>query len=508
MVFGVVLIIVLIGGRQRLLNDPGTFWHLKLGQEIRDTGVLPTSNTLTRAADGDDWIDQSWAFDLALAVVVEKSGWSGALAISALMLAAIYAGLARGLLRDGRSVFAAVSVSVLAAGIGSVHFLLRPHIFTFVFVVWTLRACQLYHEGHSQRIWALPIVMVAWANLHGGFLAGPLILGTAALGHAVSGPWNVDRRRRLAGFGAILALAVLAPLVNPYGIHLYDHVLNLLIHLDITDLIDEYQPVAFGSPESRLLEFVLLVLVALPVFSRTRPTRYELAHLLVWLHLALGSIRHAPLFAFAMAGGLARLIDGLPEREAGDSAMTSRSESHREAGAERDPGRRSVYPILASLLLLLAVSAGIPIGSHDPGRWPFSALPALASQPVEAPLFHEQDWGGLIALECHPARLAFLDDRFELYGRRGILEYVSALKGGPGWDAITAEHDFELVWLRPDRGLARRLSAEESWQEVFRDKVSVLFRKVGSEEPDRFGIAEGEWPLQNRAGPTIPANDS
>ena len=40
--------------------------------------------------------------------------------------------------------------------------------------------------------------------------------------------------------------------------------------------------------------------------------RYQLCHVLVWLHLALTSIRNAPLFALVAAPALATLIDGLP----------------------------------------------------------------------------------------------------------------------------------------------------------------------------------------------------
>ncbi len=488
-VFGIVLLIVLVGGRHKLLNDPGTFWHLRLGQEILASGSLPTSDTLTQSASGEGWVDQSWVFDLGLALVVDWAGWSGAIVCSALMLAAIYASLARGLLQDGRSMFAAVSVSVLAAGIGALHFLVRPHLFTFAFVVWTLRACQLYHEGRSLRLWLAPLIMVVWANLHGGFLAGPLIVGTAALGHAISGPWDVVRKRRLVGFGGILALMVVAPLLNPYGFDLYRHVGYLLVSSRVTDLIDEYQPMPFGSPKARLVELVLLALVALPVFSRSRPTRYELAQLLVWLHLALGSIRHAPLFAFAMAPGLARLIDGLPKRESFPANSSQADQDHPHIQEFR--GQRSAWPMMLGFALLLLLKAGVPFGSHDAGHWPLSGLPALNLQPVEAPLFHEQDWGGLIALECRPSRLAFLDDRFELYGRQGILAYVNALEGGPGWDTLDAQYGFELVWLRPDRGLSKRLALEDGWEVVYRDQVSVLFRKNRSlGEPSNLAVTQ------------------
>src|SRR3954470_21591161 len=100
LVFGVVLVTVLIGGRTGLLNDPGTFWHLHLGREIVRTGAVPRVDTLTYTRQSTPWVDQSWAFDAALAAVVDHAGWSAAIALAALGLAALYASLARDLLRD------------------------------------------------------------------------------------------------------------------------------------------------------------------------------------------------------------------------------------------------------------------------------------------------------------------------------------------------------------------------------------------------------------------------
>src|SRR5712692_7980491 len=115
LVFAVVLGMVLIGGRYGLLNDPGTPWHLRLGREILATGTVPHFDTLTYTRDHAWWVDQSWAFDAMLAVVVDRSGWPGAIALAALGLAALYGALARGLIGDGFSPLAAIVVALLAA---------------------------------------------------------------------------------------------------------------------------------------------------------------------------------------------------------------------------------------------------------------------------------------------------------------------------------------------------------------------------------------------------------
>ncbi len=305
--------------------------------------------------------------------------------------------------------------------------------------------------------------------MHGGFLAGPLTIAAAGLGEAISGTWDGARRRKLVVFGAVGVLSGLAALVNPYGFGLYRHVFELLVHSGVTELIGEYRSAPFGSSEARVLEWVVLGLIALPVFSRNRVCRYDLAPALVWLHLALGSIRHAPFFAMAVAPMLARLVDGVMKPET-ERALAPRS------------ARWSAWIPLASVGVLLAMVLNLPLGGPDPQHWPLKAVRALNRQDPEIRLFHEQDWGGLIESECRPRRRTFLDDRFELWGKQPILDYVQALEGGPAWDEIQQREQIGLVWIKPDRPLARRLLKDSGWSVVYQDKLSILFERLPGEQ--------------------------
>jgi hypothetical protein len=133
-------------------------------------------------------------------------------------------------------------------------------------------------------------------------------------------------------------------------------------------------------------------------------------------------------------------------------------------------------PAAATLVLVLLVMSGVKLGGFDVKKWPLRALATLNQQPAAARVFHEQDWGGLIAAECQPARRTYLDDRFELFGKESILEYVDVLSGGPVWDTVRDRDKIDVVWLRPDRGLAKRLLKEPGWNVLYRDKVSILFK--------------------------------
>jgi hypothetical protein len=462
-IFGFVLGLTLIGGRHGLLNDPGTPWHLQLGREIIASGEVPRCDTFTFTRSGAAWVDQSWAFDVLLALLVDHWGWSAAIALAALGLAWLYRAMTRDLIRDGISPVIAAVVSVFAVCIGAIHFLLRPHLFTFAFVYLALRACQAQHQRGGWAVFRVTVYTLILANLHGGFVALPVIVATAGLGHALSGAWDAARKRNTARFGLAFLACCLAAVVNPYGIGLYRHVVGLLYSSGVTSLIIEYQPPHFGTPEAEVLEWVLLALVGLPVVSASRVNRYQLCHMLVWLHLALTSIRNAPLFALVAAPALATLIDGLP--------LTLRAAWKR---AERPP----LFPVLATYGVLFLVMGGVTLGGFDRKKWPLGAMVALNREPTVSRLFHEQDWGGLIAAECQPRRRSYLDDRFELFGKGAILEYIDVLSGGPMWDTVRDRDQIEMVWLRPDRGLAKRLLNDPGWDVLYRDKVSILFRQA------------------------------
>ena len=98
--------------------------------------------------------------------------------------------------------------------------------------------------------------------------------------------------------------------------------------------------------------------------------------------------------------------------------------------------RPSIWPAAATLGVLLLIIGGVNLGGFDPEKWPLDCIAPLNHQPTSARLFHEQDWGGLIAAECQPVRRSYLDDRFEIFGKEAILEYVDVLSGGPVWDMV------------------------------------------------------------------------
>lgn len=464
LVFVYVLVVGFGRDPSSFLSDPDTFWHLRVGQEIQETGRVPWSDTLTYTRAGTPWLDQSWAYDWVLAGLFERWEWSGVIAGSVLLLAWLYWGVARWAERLGFSALTVLAVSVFAFRLGEIHFLARPHLVSFVLALWMFRACRAFHEGRERWLWCAPVVMALWANCHGGFLAGLMILGCSWIGEGISGRWNRDRLAKLARLGVIGLLSLLAPLANPYGLELYRHVFALLVSSGLTNLNEEFQPVRFTTLSLGTMEIVVLALIVLPTFSRLRQTRFDLTHALAWFHLGMSTIRYTPLFGIAVVPGLGRLIEGLIRAE----------EPQEQAPARLN---RPWVPLLATCLVVLAIENHLEVGGLKAARWPLAALPVLNRQPADAPLFHEQDWGGMVEAGDAPRRKAFIDSRFEVFGKAMIVDYLDALEARESWDRFQREWRFQLVWLRPNRPLARSLEADPAWEILHKDEISILLRR-------------------------------
>jgi len=66
-VLGVCLFAGLLVLGNRLLADPDTYWQIKIGQWILDTGSLPRTDTFSFTMSGQRWISTQWLAQVCFA---------------------------------------------------------------------------------------------------------------------------------------------------------------------------------------------------------------------------------------------------------------------------------------------------------------------------------------------------------------------------------------------------------------------------------------------------------
>ena len=160
---------------QKLLSDGDIGWHIRNGQEILRSHSLPSTDSFSSTMNGKPWFAWEWLYDALIGGIYNVSGLNGVVAVSALLIAVTFLTAFRTMLRDGANHLVALLLLLLAVSASMIHALARPHLVSWLFVVVWFAVLDREEGNHGStlnRLFWLPVLMLLWVNLHGGFLLG------------------------------------------------------------------------------------------------------------------------------------------------------------------------------------------------------------------------------------------------------------------------------------------------------------------------------------------------
>ncbi len=307
-----------------------------------------------------------------------------------------------------------ILLGLLLGGLASeMRFETRPELVSYLLLGLVLHILHRHAEGLASPLWALPLIQLLWANLHGLF-----VLGWAALACFAAGLFlrRSAPDRRLLGWSA---LSVGAALINPYGLRGFLFPLTLMTRLGQENIfartIGEFvSPFALGLsrrfpfyPWSPIFCFRLLlalsVLALVPLLLQKR-----FWCLLLWagsLALAYRMIRNLPIFVVCSLPGI---VWGLPLEKLASRLIPG-------ARARRWGGRAVLAgtALAAALLGLRVLNDAYYVASRRTERtgWSWSRL----ALPVDAAAF--ADRVGLQRADAQPSQFRRLPDVGEARAR-------------------------------------------------------------------------------------------
>jgi hypothetical protein len=485
-------------GRDRLFGDPGSLWHIVVGQRILATHEFLAVDPFSFTHAGEPWIAYSWVCECGLALLHRVDGLNTILTATAVLLAGLFTWVAHRLLRVGLHPLLAVLLTLLAMLASAYHFHPRPHLLTIAFLGWTFAQLCDFEAGRiplRRLFWLLPL-FVLWTNIHGGMLGALGTLLVTTLG------WVVARRVGLDGPnlspGQMLALAPLVvgcsltAFFNPYGSALPRTWFKLLGSPLLPRLMDEHAPLLqAGWSGGAVLLFGVLYLVALLGVLPRRPRVTWLVPL-VWLALSFTRIRHGPLFAVTAVLALAEMFPHIRWVAwlAGKGSIMCRLQPRFAYGAKRFDVAPAVLPCLAVCAALVVQIAGLPLPSRgrewvrlDPRSCPLDLLPELrkieSRVPAGTPIFNEMIFGGFL-IYFTPGLRIFIDDRCELYGDEELLAYAVALRQDPGQvDHWADRYGFHLALTRAGSSFDTYLRQAKGWTILGETETATLFQQAG-----------------------------
>ncbi|HVC40374.1 MAG TPA: hypothetical protein VND54_00185 [Candidatus Saccharimonadales bacterium] len=459
-------------------GDPDIFWHLATGQWMFDHHQLVTHDLFTYTVAGKQWIDAEYATEIVAYAAFKVGGLTlVSLAFGAVTFAGFILIWRRVRLERATPMITAVVLGIAGLA-GAAVWGPRPQMITFTFTCLEVFWLDRYLRGRSRAVYWLPLVMVAWANLHGGFLFGLLPVAVAAFVEAIHWIRRVDgtiHRRRTRNLAVTFVGCCLAAAVNPHGINLYAYVIQPQFSPVQQSFIAEWQSPNFHMLEERGLELMLLLV---PIaFVLRRPSLWDVCLTVVVTVAALAAVRHAALF---VAAETPLIIWSL-------SSGWERTSPARRVAAWMVPRSKALLGGSAALLIVVVLGTGVFVRSTladqaaaTAANFPLGASDWLAAHPtVGTRMFNQYAWGGYLINRFYPEpnRRVFSFGEATLLGN-ALMQQVSDVETGqPDWQRILAQYGVDYVIDVPNAPEVDALSVDPSWTKVYDDGLAVILVK-------------------------------
>jgi hypothetical protein len=382
------------------------WWHLRAGEQIVTTGRIPNVDafSFTMAGRPYDSYASFWIAESAYYLLYSLGGLALLIFAHGLAIAAAY-GLVLWLCWKSSGKWrVAAAGTFYAAMLGFNDWNLRPQgigLLLGALYLWAI--CEFRRRARPWLLAIFPLGMLIWANSHGSFVVGLLLLAIwlldetwhviltclrglhpsqtrvagpkgpsagvltgsatqgapqqdtcdASLAGSLLGDRDLRAARRLVGPGLALATASLACLANPRGLGIIAYVQSLAGNPIIRDLVPEWAPPSFGSSSGAIFLVGLLLAATLLAVSPRRPSLFQILSFLCFALLGLQGVRFGVWFGLVMAPIVAEHLAATaaqartawslltrPERVVGRGGSGSGESAQGEiAASEKRPGQ-------------------------------------------------------------------------------------------------------------------------------------------------------------------------
>jgi hypothetical protein len=456
-------------------QDPDFWWHLRIGQWMVDNGRLPSMDIFTFTVPDHVWTDHEYLTEILMWRIYSSLGLGVLIILFGLLT---WVGFWLMYLQVRRQPFVFVGLGLAIGAIaGAPIWGPRAQMITFAISCLELYWIHGYMTGRSRALNFFPLVMVLWANLHGGWVIGFVWLGIALTTELFMWAWEQDNpahRMHVRRLAVITGASVLAVAATPHFLSLYPYPFQTEGSIAQQKLIVEWFSPDFHQVYLRPFEAMVFLLIA--GFALRRPTLYEFLLTAAALFLALQSVRNVALFVAATTPVL----------------ITTYGTWWKGFVAERKwtfslPPRPLFATVTAIVLLVIVGATALRVGSEvsparqqqlDAASYPIGAADWLAAHPdVGTRMYNQYGWGGYLAYRFYgqPNRRVFIFGEAALMGDPLLNQYEDVQTLRPDWQQILDRYGVDYIVYNKGEALANVLADEPDWKLVYQDSVAVIF---------------------------------
>lgn len=446
-------------------------WHLAAGDLIRDRGNIPFQDPWSFTLGDKQWYNLSWLWDVIASVAFQYTKFSG-LVLFVVACGAVIVGYLTSICLSSGASATAVCISVFSACLlyptfataPNSYLSASPNTFTMLFCVIFYAECL-----KRSRCFLLPVMMVFWANLHGGFLLGFLIVGIFCGTALLRRDWENFKIYSFAGVGCFVAT-----FINPLGWHIYEGVATTLGHFVqsyITEWWSYFRNIEIPGSIPGIA--YILIFIALELRDRRSSLIPLESRLFSWLFLFLGlyQFRYMSFFFMFSTVPLALHIDRLLDR-----LLPKQLNNFEVQKSLLAAGIIGVCALPWTFMRIEPASLGLSqmISEQD-------AL-YLQKHFSHARVLNHWNVGGLLIFRTQGSVPVFVDGRAATaYPDDLLRDYFKLVEweiDETAWDTVLKKYQIDAVlWVKAHEQLRRFLVDKRGWKEEYAGLYESIYVK-------------------------------
>lgn len=521
---GLLVLALLLAGHRIVSAD---LWlHLAAGRWILEHGAIPREEIFSFTATGHKWVDLHWGYQLLVTAAHRIGGAVGIQLLHALAFLGTLMVLFREAVRRGAHGLA-WAAPLLILCMAQERVLNRPELVSGLLLAttWVLSE-RMIRGARVHPAWLL--LAVAWANVQGLFILGPILLGLRAAGIVGDGllgrwwpAWSGSASASLEADGEAVApgavrrlliaagLALVVSVVNPYGVEGVILPFRLAVQVGGQSVYSSILAELLSPFEGRLTGELLVAVTAVAAVGAMSSPRRRLADLVpvvAFAVLAYSARRNLSLFAVvAMVPTMAWVtaaLDRVPD--------TLRRRIH--LGGQLATGAALAW-VIAMVIggrfyheYRSIKETGLGVSERE---YPSGAARWLRTHADGGEVFNTIGDGDYLLWHLGDGwRIAF-DGRAEVYGEETGRLLLAATENDDAFHAVDRQHDLRFLVADTSqplgRGFLQRRLADGDWTLTYLDgRSAVLARanvgdidrgQVDPEMPHGMGAADGPFTI-------------
>jgi hypothetical protein len=455
-------------------------WHrMAYGALFFQNGHLAKHDIFAYTPVKDLWMDHEWGTGIFLYWLGRSFGDRGLILFKfgcmlgvLLLIYATQKQLSRNRFQYGIFYYLLTCLVILPGFITT----LRSQVFTYFFFSLWIYILERIRKNQFGLAWMLPVTMIVWANVHGGFVAGLGLVGFYWFGELLNG-------RRPYRYLGILAVSFMVTFINPYGIDYWYYILKATT-MDRPYILEwePYNPLGWRPDQlSFILFFIIMIGAALFQHVKTYKEVDWVKVIVVGatLLLTIRHTRHLVFWGISVSifcyDSYIRLMNVVSDHV---HAAVSNSMPNGVMNILNLIRYTTVYFLI--LIFLLVQTAGMPIRINIPEhKYPVTGIEFIRLNKLSGNLMLPFRWGAYALWKLYPQCLVSLDSRYEtVYQEETFLDIMRFFLDPAKLDnfpLILEKYPPDIILVLPETETYKRLLSLSSWVPVYQDAYSAVF---------------------------------